>query len=403
MSITRRQTLLAGAAAAIAPSSFVPSALAQAAFAWPRNFSVITPVVGTANHSLAVAWTSKFQAATGTRVAVLPAPNGFARANWLNTGEGRIGMLQASDYFDQMDAIQGYASEASGPHDTRVAHMNMVTGWGFVTRGDTPIKSFDDVGPGTKIALAKSSSFLVVAVEALLAYRGLKPSDVNLVEVGSFGANTAVLAEGRVDLAFTSPISGPSYQAEANPAGLRWLPLPAREKNPAAFDRYRKIMSGYVGQTTTSGVKSAIGVPMDHAFQCNHVRADEDPEFVYQLIKWQDENHASYKADFTHAHLMTVDNLVVFLDSGALQPLHDGAIRYLKEKGRWKPVHQARQDKLLALATKRIGGYKAAVAAAKAAGLRIDPGNADWVKSWADYRAKNGMATPYGEDVLALG
>ena len=48
--------------------SFVPSALAQAAFAWPRNFSVITPVVGTANHSLAVAWTSKFQAATGVRV-----------------------------------------------------------------------------------------------------------------------------------------------------------------------------------------------------------------------------------------------------------------------------------------------------------------------------------------------
>ena len=312
-------------------------------------------------------------------------------------------MLQASDYFDQMDAIQGYASEASGPHDTRVAHMNMVTPWGFVTRGDTALKSFDDVGPGTKIALAKSSSFLVVAVMALLAYRGLKPSDVNLVEVGSFGANTAVLAEGRVDLAFTSPISGPSYQAEANPAGLRWLPLPAREKNPAAYDAYRKLMSGYVGKSTLSGVKSALNIPMDHAFQCNHVRADEDPEFVYQLIKWLDVNHDSYKNDFTHAHLMTVASLVNFLDSGALQPLHEGAIRYLKEKNLWQAKFQTRQDKLVALATKRINGFKAAVAAAKAAGMKIDPGNADWTKSWADYRAKNGMAAPYGEDVLALG
>jgi hypothetical protein len=281
--------------------------------------------------------------------------------------------------------------------------MNMVTPWGFVTRGDTKLKTFDDVGPGTRIALAKSSSFLVVAVDALLAYRGLKPADVELVEVGSFGANTAVLAEGRVDLAFTSPISGPSYQAEANPAGLRWLPLPAPGKDPAAYERYRRLMPGYVAQTTESGVKSAISVPMDHAFQCNHVRGDEEPDFVYQLIKWLDENHESYKKDFTHAHLMTVDNLVVFLDSGALQPLHEGAIRYLKEKGRWKPAHQARQDQLVALAQKRVAGFKAAVAQAKKAGMRIDPGNDAWVKFWVDYRAKHGMATPFGEDVLALG
>jgi uncharacterized protein len=398
MNLTRRQTLIAAAAASLSPAAW-----AQASFKWPRNFSVVTPVVGTANHSLAVAWSSKFQAATGVRVAVLPAPNGFARANWLNTGEGRISMLQASDYFDQMDAAQGYGSEASGPSDTRVAFMNMVTPWGFVTRGDTAIKSFDDVTAGTKIALAKSSSFLVVAVQALLAYRGLKESDVNIVEVGSYGANTAVLAEGRVDLAFTSPISGPSYQAEANPAGLRWIPLPGRDKDPAAYDRYRKLMAGYVPQTTLSGVKSSLNIPMDHAFQCSHVRADDDPEFVYQLIKWLDENHESYKKDFTHAHLMTVANLVAFLDSGALQPLHDGTIRYLKEKNLWKPAHQTRQDKLVALAKKRIDGFKAAVAEAKKAGLNVTPGDEAWVKSWAAYRAKNGMATPFGEDVLALG
>jgi len=401
MTLTRRDVLLSGAAAAAASVS--PLARAQAGYRWPRNFSVITPVVGTANHSLAVAWTSKFQAATGTRVAVLPAPNGFARANWINTGEGRIGMLQASDYFDQMDAIQGYASEASGPHDTRVSNMNMVTPWGFVTRGDTKLKSFADVGPGTKIAVAKSSSFLVVAVEALLAYRGLKASDVNLVEVGSFGANTAVLAEGRVDLAFTSPISGPSYQAEANPAGLRWLPLPAKEADPAAYGRYRALMSGYVGQSTVSGVKSSIGIPMDHAYQCNHVRADDEPEFVYQLLKWLDENHESYKKDFTHAHLMTVDNLVAFLDSGALQPLHEGTIRYLKEKNRWKPAHQARQDKLVGLARARIEVFKAAVAESKKAGIKVEPGNAEWLSRWTAAREARGMNKPFGEAVLALG
>lgn len=387
-------TVLAGA---------VPLAAAQSGgYQWPKHFSVVTPVVGTANHSLAVAWTSKFQAATGTRVAVLPAPNGFARASWLNTGEGRVSMLQASDYFDQMDAVQGYASKSAGPSDTRVANMNMVTAWGYAVRGDSKIKSFDDVGPGTRIALAKSSSFLVTGVHALLAYRGLKPEQVTLVEVGSYGANTAVLAEGRVDVTFTSPLSGPSYQAEAAPNGLRWLELPARDKDPKAYARYRNLMPGYVPQKTTAGVKSAMGLRMDHAFQVNHVRAEEDPQFAYQLIQWLDVNHDKYKADFTHAHMMNIDNLVLFLDSGALQPMHEGAIRYLKEKGRWKSEYQARQDALVKLAQERVKVWNNAIQAAQKKGIAIEPGNAQWVAFWNEFRAAHGQAKSFGEEVLSL-
>ena len=387
-------TVLAGA---------IPLACAQSGdYQWPKHFSVVTPVVGTANHSLAVAWTSKFQSATGTRVAVLPAPNGFARAGWLNTGEGRVAMLQASDYFDQMDAIQGYASKSAGPGDSRVVNMNMVTGWGYAVRGDSRIKSIEDVGPGTRIALAKSSSFLVSGVEALLAYRNLKPGDVTLVEVGSFGANTAVLGEGRVDVTFTSPLSGPSYQVEAAPNGLRWLELPAPEKDRAAYERYRKLMPGYVRQKTSAGVKSAMGLYMDHAFQVNHVKADEDAEFAYQLIKWLDVNHGKYKADFTHAHMMNLDNLVLFLDGGALQPMHEGAIRYLKEKGLWKDKYQARQDQLVRLAQARAKLWQAAMQAAEKKGISIDPGNAQWTAFWQEHRAANGQSRSFGEEVLSL-
>ncbi len=397
MLITRR---FLGMAAALVMAT-APQALAQS-YQWPKHFSVVTPVVGTANHSLAVAWSSKFSKATGARVAVLPAPNGFARATWLNSGEGRISMLQASDYFDQMDGVQGYASKTGGPADTRVVNITLVTAWGYAVRGDSSIKSIDDVKAGTRISLAKSSSFLVSGIDALLALRGLKREDVNIVEVGSYGANTAVLAEGRVDVTFTSPISGPSYQAEAGPNGLRWLALPAPDKDRAAYARYRKIMSGYVPQKTTAGVRSAVGLSMDHAFQANHVRADEDPEFVYQLLKWLDENHASYKGDFTHAHMMNVDNLVAFLEVGALQPMHEGTIRYLKEKGRWKAQYQARQDQLVALAKKREHGYRAAMQAAEKKGIAVDAGNAQWVAFWKDHRQRNGMGEPFGEEVLSL-
>ncbi|MGC1441988.1 MAG: TAXI family TRAP transporter solute-binding subunit [Burkholderiaceae bacterium] len=389
--------------AAFASTLVAVSLTAQAAdFKWPDYFSVVTPRVGTANHSLAVAWSSKFTKSTGVKVAVKPAPNGFARAQWLNTNEGQVALFQASDYFDQMDAVQGYATKDAGPSDTRMLNMNMVTPWGYAVRGDSKIKTIDDIGPGTRIALTKSSSFLVSGINALLAYRNLKPTDVTLVEVGNYGANTAVLVEGRVDVTFTSPISGTSVKAEAGPNGLRWIELPPVSKDPAAFSRYRNIMAGYVPAKTVSGVKSAVGLNMDHAYQANHVRADADPEFVYQLIKWLDENHDSYKGDFTHAHLMNINNIVAFLEGGAMQPLHEGTIRYLQEKKLWKPAHQARQDQLVTLASKRIAAFQAAVEQATKRGIKMDPADEAWQKLLVATREKNGLMEPFSSAVLSL-
>ncbi len=405
MSRIHRSVLAGAAGAALALgvlTGIAPNAAAEENYEWPQFFNVITPIVGTANHSLAVAWTGEFTAQTGSRARVLPAPNGFSRAAWLNQGEGRLALFQASDYFDQMDAIEGYATRDAGPTDTRLININQVTGWGYMVRGDSTLQSFDDVGPGTRVSFSPSSSFLVAGVDALLAYRDLERSEVTLVEVGNYGANTAVIPEGRADVTFTSPTSGPSYEAEAGPNSIRWLPLPREEDDPEAYARYRAKHPGYVPMEVESGVTTAIGIHMDHAFQANHVRADEDPEFVYQLLKWMHEQHDSYKDDFTHAHMMSIDNLVAFLETGALQPLHEGAIRYLDELGLWKEEYQARQDRLVELAKAQEAGYRAAIEAAEADGIAIDPENQQWIDFWRDYRAENGLPESFGQAVLAL-
>lgn len=399
---TRRSILLAGTGALALLGASVTAPFAQDSYEWPQFFNVITPIVGTANHSLAVAWTGEFTAQTGARARVLPAPNGFSRAAWLNQGEGRIVLYQASDYFDQMDAKEGYATADAGPTDTRLLNMNQVTGWGYMVRGDSPIQSFADIKPGTRVSFSPSSSFLIAGVDALLAYRDLDRSEVQLVEVGNYGANTAVIPEGRADVTFTSPTSGPSYEAEAAPDSIRWLPLPRREEDPEAFARYRAIHAGYVPRVTESGVTTSHGVYMDHAFQANHVKADEDPEFVYQLIKWMDEQHDSYKDDFQHAHMMSIDNLVAFLDTGALQPLHEGVIRYLDEKGLWKEEYQKRQDQLVELAQAQVAGYQAAMEAATAQGITIAADSQPWHEFWADYRRENGLPESFGKAVLDL-
>jgi TRAP transporter TAXI family solute receptor len=387
-------TMLAGVQQSVAQD--------KKAWSWPKYFNVITPTVGTANHSLAVAWTPIFTATTGVRARVLPAPTGYARTEWLNAREGVLSLYQPSDYFDQLDAVEGYATRIGGPSDTRVINVNLVTAWGYMVRGDSHIKTINDIKPGTRVAFYTGSSFIVAGIDALLAYAGLTRKDVTLVEIGSYGANTNVVVEGRADITFTSPISGPSYQAEAGPHGIRWLEIPSRDKNPAAYDRYRKIQPGYVLSKTLAGVKSSLGLQMDHAYQTNHVRADEDPEFVYQLTKWMDQNYDKFKDKFTHAKMMSLANLVAYLEIGSLEPLHEGTIRYLKEKNLWKPQYQARQDKIVALAQARVKAYKAALEMATDKGLSTVPGNKDWVALWANYRKEHGLVKSFGEEILAL-
>ena len=394
---TRRFVM--GSAMALGLSAGAGSAVADDDYKWPAYFSVITPIVGSANHSLAVAWSTEFTAQTGIRVAIKPAPNGYARPEWLNSGEGDIALMQASDYFDQMDAAEGFMTRRGGPSDTRVATMNLITPWGYIVRNDGKVKSFTDVNKDTAVAYTASSSFLAGGMEALLSYNGLTGDDANKVETSNYGANTAVVTEGRAEVAFTSPLSGTSYEAEATPGGVTWLELPKKEEDPEAYARYRKLAVGYVPAVTSSGTKSAIGIYMDHAFQANHVRADADPEFVYHLLKWLDEHYEDFKDDYQHAHMMSVESLRTFVDAGALQPLHEGAIRYLKEKGIWTDEHQARQDALVKLATDRVALWQSTIAEADAQGIEVSPESEDFKVLWEKAKADAGVTKNYANMV----
>ena len=61
-------------------------------YKWPKYFNVITPIVSSANHSLAVAWTGVFSQDTGVRVRVLPTSGAYSRAEWLDTHQGRLSL-----------------------------------------------------------------------------------------------------------------------------------------------------------------------------------------------------------------------------------------------------------------------------------------------------------------------
>jgi TRAP transporter TAXI family solute receptor len=304
--------------------------------------------------------------------------------------------MQASDYIERLDGIEGYASRTAGPDDTRVAWISLVTPWGLMVRGDSSIQTVYDINPKTRVTWYPGSSFIMTGIRAALDIVGLTPEDVQLVEVGSYAANSQVISEGRADITYTSPLSDLNYEVAANPYGVRWLSIPTKEEDPEAYQKYKKRQTGYVLAPAKSGVPSAHGVMMDQAYQLWHVRGDEDPEFVYQLVKWLDENHNLYKDKFAHAHLMTIENLVEYLDSGAMEPLHDGTIRYLQEKGLWTEKHARVQEFNLKLSKEFIDAYRAAMDAADEQGIMVIPGNEAWVKLWEETKQKRGLTQSYG-------
>lgn len=386
--------LVAGAALAF---SAQPSKAED--FKYPKFFNIVSPIVGSANHSLSVAWSSEFSAKTGVRVRVLPTSTGYDRSSWLNTGQGLISLVQPSDFFDQMDGTEGYVVKDAGPRDNRLAFVGLVTPWGFMVRGNGNIKTVDDIKKGTRVVFYSGSTFISNGIRGLVAMAGLTMDDVEKVEVGGYAANTKVLTEGRADVTFTSPLSGTSYEAEASPNGIAWLNIDP--KHPG-FAKYRALSAGYVLTKTVAGTKSAIGVTMDHAYQSNHVLEETSPDLVYHIVKWLMENHDLYKDKFTHAKMLNMDNLVGYLEAGALVPYHEGTIRYLKEKGKWNDKFQARQDQLVALTKKRVAVFNEAVAAAEKAGIDVKTPNDKWKAFWADYRGKHGEGKPFSEEVDAL-
>ena len=85
-----------------------------------------------------------------------------------------------------------------------------------------------------------------------------------------------------------------------------------------------------------------------------------------------------------------------------MQPLHEGTIRYLTEKGLWKDAYQVRQDELVALAAERAALFQKAMEEATAKGMTPTPEDEEWKAFWKAYKTENSGDATYGEMVMAL-
>jgi len=289
----------------------------------------------------------------GTRIRIVPAGTSIGRMLPMVTGKVKYGFLANEAYF-AAEGTYDFATEQWGPQDIRIV-MGRVAAVGMATAGDIGVKQMSDLR-GKRIGFVKGNPSVNVKNEAYLAMGGLTVNDIEQVWFGSYGAMKTALLANQLDAFGSVPGSANMREIEASPRGLAWPPFPPENKE--GWKAVTDVVSFAAPMLETRGAGLSkekpvwlLGYryPMITVYQ-NAVTADE----VYNVTKAIDLSFEDYKNTTASSTDWAIDK------AGRPPydaPTHDGAIRYMKEKGLWRDEDQAWHDKRLARLNKLLEAW----------------------------------------------
>ena len=352
---------------------------------WPKVFKICSSAIGSGDYTELTALAPVLESSTGMKVRVVPENNIPLKSKWIRTGEFDATPQSSGEVAPFcIEAKGGYATRDGGPYQVRGFAQVYVQVFGVMVRGDSPIKTVYDIKPGTRMSVFAVPGGQDV-VEAVLAWANLTLDDVELVTTGSYPGQVTMIQEGKADVSCLAlPAASFVMEAEAGPHGIRWLDLNA-EEDPEGAKRFNSILPCHVLSPMRIGVESAIGHWGWGSPAFLFTRADTDPELIYQLVKWLDENYDSYKDLAPQLDEMSLDVFRQTLNITYL-PIHEGAIRYLKEKGMWTEADDVRQAYNVDLVTRYCEAYAAVIDLADGMGIKVDPENEEWIELWEGYK-----------------
>ncbi len=297
----------------------------------------------------------------GTKVRILPSGTSVGRLMPMKTGAATYGLLADETYF-AAEAVYEFSSPDWGPQDLRVllAHPAPIS---LVATAKSGIKTVKDCR-GKRIGWIPGASTNNVKTEAFLAFAGLTWKDVQRVDMPSYAAAGKGLTEGKID-AISYGITAPLlYELEASPQGISWPEFPAADVE--GWKRLRQFTPWLSPGKCDMGPGLKKGQPKEIPFYTYPqlvCYAKQNANEVYALVKGFDETFEMYKAADPEMPEWAITR------SGrtpAGAPFHEGAIRYLKEKGLWTAESEQWNNKFLERLKKVKQAWKAARTEAEA-------------------------------------
>lgn len=295
--------------------------------------------VGSAGYAEASAIADAFGKKYGTRIRIKPSGSAIGRLQPLLSGDATVGFL-ATETFFAAEGVYDFATRRWGPQDLRVL-AGRPSSFGIFTAADANIKTLADL-KGHRFAYVAGNPSVNVKCDAFLAFAGLSRDDVDAVMFPTYASAMGSLARNEADASCTTSTPSHVYELAESPRGIRWLDMDPNDKE--AWDQLGNVAPFLAPYKETTGAGISKDNPVNmvaYRYPMLVVRADADADEVYNLLKAVDETYPMYKDATAVMHrwdpkLSGVPAIDV--------PFHEGAIRYLKEKGIWTDEHQAWND-----------------------------------------------------------
>src|SRR5436305_6766409 len=282
---------------------------------------------GTAGFNIAVAVGKMMKDKYGTDVRVLPAGNDVARLAPLRAKRAVASAMGSGTYFAQ-EGVFEFGAREWGPQPLQLVLSSVDCNAGSLgVARDTGVTEIKQLR-GKRVGFVVGSPALNQNALAILAFGGLKQSDVKIVEFSSYGAMWKGLINNDTDAAFATTITGPAKELETSPRGIIWPPLPPGDQ--AAWARVRKVGSFFFPHVATCGA----GISKEQPIQLGHYPypilvqyASQSPDQVYAITKAMITGYDSYKDAAPGAGGLAPDRQT----KNWAVPTHPGAVRAPKE------------------------------------------------------------------------
>ncbi len=341
--------------------------------------------VGSAGYNQSVGIGNALKQKYNVSLRVLPGKNDVSRNLPLRNGQVQFSANGVGGAYLAQEGMFDFGAKEWGPQPVRGLMLNtsdqLLT---ILAAKDSGVKTIADL-KGKRVAWVIGAPSLNQNITAILAFANLTWDDVKKVEFGGFGAAMDGVVNNQVDAAFSSSVSGKAYQIAKSPRGLVYPVISHKDKE--GWKRLNALAPFFRPFMGTEGAELSKEHPAEsstYPYPILMTYAAQDADLVYNMTKAMVETFDMYKGSAPGASGWAVDRQ----NFAWVVPYHDGAIKYWKETGQWKPEHQAHNDKLIA----RQKVLASAWAEVNKGGYADDKAfEQAWMKARADALAKAGM------------
>lgn len=332
------------AAAVLAAALTGGHAHAQGQSGLPATLAWSAYDVGSGGYNQAVAIGNALKQRHGVNLRVLPGKNDVSRTLPVREGQVQFSANGVGGSYLAQEGVFEFGARNWGPQPVRGLLLNssdqVLT---VVAAKDSGIKTVADL-KGKRVAWVIGAPSLNQNITAILAFANLTWADVKRVDFGGFGAALDGVINGQADAAFSSSISGKVYQLAKSPRGVVYPTIPHGDKAGwARMNKTAPFFFPFMGAEGADLSKDNRVESATYPYPILMTYAQQKADLVYAMTKAMVQTFPDYK----DAAPGNVGWAVERQNFAWVIPYHDGAIRYWKEAGLWKPEHQAHNDKLV--------------------------------------------------------